>query len=479
VPPEIPSLEQVRHVHLIAVAGTGMGTLACMLADRGFRVTGSDLDTYPPMSDQLNAAGISVRKGFAAEHVVSERPDLVVIGNAVSKDNPEVRATVDAALPYLSFPDAVHHFFLRGKHAVVVAGTHGKTTCTSILGWILTSTGHDPSILIGGVAQNFDSSFRLGEGEHFVVEGDEYDTAYFDKSPKFLHYGAQSLLVTSCEYDHADIYGSVEEIQDAFRSLVVSVPPDGRIIAATDAESVRSVVKEARAPVEGYGFREGALWRVSDVAFDEGGTGFTIWRGDERVARVKMPLYGRHNVENVLGSVALASHLGTEPGEAAAALGEFRGVRRRQEVRGEAGGVVVIDDFAHHPTAFRETIAAMRARFPGRTLWAIFEPRTQTTRRRIFEEAFGEVLAGADHVVIAPVYRQEQIPAEERLRPEVVVEALGTRGVDAVHLAGVDEIVDHVVRGRTGNDVALIMTNGDFGGIWERLLARLRQAKES
>jgi UDP-N-acetylmuramate: L-alanyl-gamma-D-glutamyl-meso-diaminopimelate ligase len=450
VPPEIPSLEQVRHVHLIAVAGTGMGTLACMLADRGFRVTGSDLDTYPPMSDQLNAAGISVRKGFAAEHVVSERPDLVVIGNAVSKDNPEVRATVDAALPYLSFPDAVHHFFLRGKHAVVVAGTHGKTTCTSILGWILTSTGGDPSILIGGVAQNFDSSFRLGEGEHFVVEGDEYDTAYFDKSPKFLHYGAQSLLVTSCEYDHADIYGSVEEIQDAFRSLVVSVPPDGRIIAATDAESVRSVVKEARAPVEGYGFREGALWRVSDVAFDEGGTGFTIWRGDERVARVKMPLYGRHNVENVLGSVALASHLGTEPGEAAAAaLGEFRGVRRRQEVRGEAGGVVVIDDFAHHPTAFRETIAAMRARFPGRTLWAIFEPRTQKSRRRVFEEAFGEVLAGADHVVIAPVYRPEQIPEEERLRPELVVEALGTRGVDAVH------------------------------GIWERLLARLRQAKES
>ncbi len=479
MPPEIPSLEQVRHVHLIAVAGTGMGTLACMLADRGFRVTGSDLNIYPPMSDQLNGAGISVQKGFSAEHVVSDRPDLVVIGNAVPEDNPEARAAVEAAIPYLSFPDAVHHFFLRGKHVVVVSGTHGKTTCTSLLGWILTSTGQDPSVLIGGVARNFDSSFRLGEGEHFVVEGDEYDSAYFDKSPKFLHYGAQSLLLTSCEYDHADIYGSVEEIQEAFRSLVVSVPPDGRIVAANDPELVRAIIEDARAPVEGYGFREGALWRVSDVAFDEAGTGFTIWRGQERVARAKVPLHGRHNVENVLGSVALASHLGVEPGEAASALAEFRGVRRRQEVRGEAAGVVVIDDFAHHPTAFRETIAAMRARYPGRTLWAIFEPRTQTSRRRIFEEEFGDVLAGADRVVIAGVYRPEQIPEGERLRTEKVAEGLRARGVDAVQLDDVDEIVEHVVRGRTGSDVALIMSNGDFGGIWERLLARLRQSRES
>ena len=479
MPPEMPALERIGHVHLIAVAGTGMGTLACMLADRGFRVTGSDLNTYPPMSDQLNAAGISVQKGFDPEHVRRDRPDVVVIGNAISRDNTEARAVVDAGIPYLSFPDAVHHFFLRGKHAVVVAGTHGKTTCTSLLGWILTQAGLDPSVLIGGVARNFDSSFRLGEGEHFVVEGDEYDTAYFDKSPKFLHYGAQSLLLTSCEYDHADIYGSLEDVQRAFRSLTVSIPPEGRIVAATDSEAIRAVVAGARAPVEGYGFREDATWRVSDVAFDGEGTGFTVWRGDARLTRVKVPLYGRHNVENVLGSLALASALGVEPGAAAAALAEFRGVRRRQEVRGEAGGVVVVDDFAHHPTAFRETIAAMRARFPGRALWAIFEPRTQTSRRRVFEEEFTDALAGADRVVIAGVYRPDQIPEGERLRPERVAEALRSRGVDAVHLADVGAIVEHVARGRTGKDVALVMSNGDFGGIWERLLARLRHSRDS
>ena len=478
MPPELPPIERIRHVHLTAVAGTGMGTLACMLADRGFRVTGSDLDTYPPMSEQLAAADIPVRKGFAAEHVVAERPDLVIIGNAVRAENPEARAVVEAGVPYLSFSDAVYHFFLRGKHSVVVSGTHGKTTCTSLIGWILAHAGRDPSVLAGGVVQNFGSSFRLGEGEHFVIEGDEYDTAYFDKTPKFLHYAPRSVLLTSCEYDHADIYSSLEDVVDAFRSLVALVPADGRIIAALDEPNVRAAVEPARAQVEGYGFTEAALWQVTDVAFDERGTSFTLWRERERLRRFQVPLHGRHNVENVLGAVALTSHLGVDPDEAAAAVAEFRGVRRRQEVRGEAGGVAVIDDFAHHPTSVRETIAGVRARFPGRTLWAIFEPRTQTTRRRIFEEAFSEALAGADRVIVARVYRPEQIPEEERLRPERVVSALGSREVEAVHLQEVDDIVEHVARERTGDDVALIMSNGAFGGICERLLARLRSAEE-
>jgi UDP-N-acetylmuramate: L-alanyl-gamma-D-glutamyl-meso-diaminopimelate ligase len=475
LPPELPPIEGIRHVHLVAVAGTGMGSLACMLAERGFRVTGSDLDIYPPMSEQLRDAAIEVQKGFVADHVLRESPDLVVIGNAVRKDNPEARAAIDSGLPYVSFPHALHFFFMRGKHSVVVAGTHGKTTATSMIGWILTHAGMDPSVLIGGVAQNFGGSIRLGRGEHFVIEGDEYDTAFFDKTPKFLHYATRTLLLTSCEFDHADIYSSLHEIQEAFRELVASLPEDGRIIAASDTQSVRDVLDGARARVEGYGYRDPALWRVSDVAFDSEGTEFTLWKADKRMTRVRLPMHGRHNVENALGAVAVCDALRVEPASAAQALAEFQGVRRRQELRGDVNGFAVIDDFAHHPTAVCETIAAVRAGYPDRKLWAVFEPRTNTSRRRYFEEEFVGAFGEADAVILAGVFRADQIPEEERLRPERIVEELEKRGVEAVVLPEVDAIIEHLVRSRTGADVALIMSNGGFGGIWDRLLARLRK----
>ena len=478
MPRDLPPIEGIRHVHVIAIAGTGMGTLACMLADRGFRVTGSDLDTYPPMSDQLRDSGIAVEKGFAADHLLRERPDLVVIGNAVRRDNPEARAALDSGIPYVSFPDAVQQLFLRGKHSVVISGTHGKTTCTSLVAWILVHSGHDPSVLVGGLAENLGGSFRLGEGEHFVIEGDEYDTAFFDKTPKFLHYDARSLLLTSCEFDHADIYQSVDQIQAAFRELAQRIPADGCIVAATDVPAVGEIVADVAAPVEGYGFKEPALWRVSDVAFDPEGTQCTVWRGNERMARIRVALFGRYNVENVLGAVALCHGLGVEVELAGEALKDFRGVRRRQQIRGELGGFVVMDDFAHHPTAVGETLAAMRARFPERRLWAVFEPRTYTSRRRFFEDAFVDALAEADRVVIAGVFRPDQIPEGERMRPEKVVEGLRSRGVEAEHIPEVDEIIEHLVRGRGGNDLALIMSNGGFGGIWDRLLARLRKLEE-
>ena len=456
-----------------------MGTLACMLKDSGFRVTGSDVASYPPMGEQLRSAGIVIEKGFAAEHVLRERPDLVVIGNAVRRENLEARAAIDSGLPYLSFPDAVRHFFLEAKHSVVIAGTHGKTTSSSIAAWILAHSGRDPSVLVGGVAENFDTSFRLGEGEHFVIEGDEYDTAFFDKTPKFLHYAARSLLLTSCEFDHADIYDSLEEIQHVLRQLVAQIPADGLIIAAGDSPAVRALLDEASAPVETYGFREEVLWKPSDVTFDPNGTELTLWRGSQRAGRLRFPLHGRHNLENVLGAVALCQGLGVEVEESAAALALFKGVRRRQQVRGDAGGVIVVEDFAHHPTAVRETLAAMRARYPDRTLWAVFEPRTHTSRRRFFEDAYIDAFSGADRVVIAGVFRSEEIPEAERMRPERVIDGLRQRQVEAEFHPDVDEIIEAIAAQKSGRDVALIMSNGEFGGIWERLLARLRRAEEA
>jgi UDP-N-acetylmuramate: L-alanyl-gamma-D-glutamyl-meso-diaminopimelate ligase len=472
LPPEFPSAD-VQHVHFVAVAGTGMGSLACTLAARGLRVTGSDVAAYPPMSEQLAAAGIDVQMGWKPEHVLASPPDLVVIGNAVRRDNPEARAAIDGGLAYLSFPDAVAHFCLRGKHSVVVAGTHGKTTCTSLVGWILTHAGFDPGLLVGGVARNFDGSFRNGLGAHFVIEGDEYDSAFFDKTPKFLHYEANTVLFTSCEFDHADIYASLAEIQAAFRKLVESVPREGRIVAATDAETVRAVLGRASAPVEGYGFRAPALWRATDISFDASGTRFTAWRGEQRLVSVSVPLHGRHNVENCLGALAVCAGLGVAPDAIAAALARFAGVKRRQEVRGTAGGVTVIDDFAHHPTAVRETIAAVRAAYPGARLVAIFEPRTNTSRRRFFERDYVDALAGADEVVLAGVYRADDLAEAERLRPEQVVAGVERAGRPAFYLPEVDEIIEHVAARRSGRDVALVMSNGGFGGIWERLLARL------
>ena len=473
MPPEPSPLEDLRHVHLIAVAGTGMGSLACMLAERGLMVTGSDTGAYPPMSEQLAAAGIEVRRGYSAEHLRDPPPDLVVVGNAVRRDNPEARAAIDGGLAYVSFPDAVRRFFLADRHPVVVTGTHGKTTTTSLIAWILSFAGRDPGALIGGVARNFGRSFRLGGGDCFVVEGDEYDTAFFDKTPKFWHYAAESLLLTSCEFDHADIYESLEQIQAAFRKLVAGMPSGGRIVAATDSASVRAVLDDAAAPVEGYGFRETAFWRAEDLEFGARGARFTIRRGEVTAARVDLPLHGRHNVANALGAIAVCAGLGVEPPVSAAALAEFSGVKRRQEVRGEASGVVVVDDFAHHPTAVRETIAALRGAYPDHRLWAVFEPRTNTSRRRYFEDDFAQALAGADEVLLADVYRGEDLPPGERLRPERVVERLREAGREARHLGSVDAIVAELVGRQRGRDVALIMSNGAFGGIWEKLLAAL------
>jgi UDP-N-acetylmuramate: L-alanyl-gamma-D-glutamyl-meso-diaminopimelate ligase len=469
----------VRHVHFIAIAGTGMGSLAGLLKSRGLDVTGSDLDVYPPMSTALEAWGIPVAKGFRPENVLTRRPDLVVIGNAVRADNPEARAAIDAGLPYLSFPDALYLHAIKGKHSLVVAGTHGKTTTASIVATLLFETGRDPSMLVGGITVNFDGSFRDGSGPEFVVEGDEYDTAFFDKTPKFHHYRARTLVITSVEFDHADIYRDLDQVKGEFRKLVQSMPADGAIIAAVEESNVADVVAGAPCPLIGYAVDGGgdARYRARALQASRTGTRFELVRDGEVVARPEAPLHGRHNVANALAAIAALESRGVATGEIVAALARYGGVKRRQEVRGEADGVTVIDDFAHHPTEVRETLAAMRARYPGRRLIAVFEPRSNTSRRTVFQRDYAGAFADADETVVAevpdtPIYSATG-EVTKRFSARQLASDLREAGGAAVAIDGVDAIVDHLVRVHAPGDVVITLSNGAFGAIWEKLLDRL------
>ncbi|MDH3211398.1 MAG: UDP-N-acetylmuramate--L-alanine ligase [Myxococcales bacterium] len=471
--------ESPRRVHFVAIGGTGMGSLAGLLHARGIEVTGSDECLYPPMSTALDRWGIPAFEGFAAEHVLENPPDLVVIGNAVGPENPEARAAIDEGLAYLSFPDALYQYAIAGRHPVVISGTHGKTTTTSLVAALLLRTGRDPSLLVGGFPLDFDTSFREGEGDYFVVEGDEYDTAFFDKTPKFLHYGARTLLITSVEFDHADIYRDLDHVKQAFRDLVAALPPDGALVAAVDHAEVRDVVAGAPCRSVGYGIEtdaEGA-WRAARLEVEPEGTSFDVIRDGRTLLRAHVPLFGDFNVENALGALVIANELGVPLDAAAAALARFRGVKRRQELRGEARGVVVVDDFAHHPTAVRAGIGAVRARFPGRRLIAVFEPRTNTSRRAIFQADYARSFDGADRVVVRivpdePIYSATG-PVTQRFSSERLADDLRSRGVAAVALDGVDAIVAHLVRDCEAGDVVLVMSNGAFENIWERLLEAL------
>lgn len=474
-----PLPEKLAHVHLVAIAGTGMGALAGLLHARGIRVTGSDRALYPPMSDALARWGIPVALGFDAKNVLEPRPDLVVIGNSVRADNPEAQAVFDAGIAYRSFPDALYQLAMAGRHSVVVAGTHGKTTTTSLLGALLANAGRDPSVLVGGVALDFDGPFREGAGPHFVVEGDEYDTAFFDKTPKFWHYHPETLLLTSVEFDHADIYRDLDHVKDVFRQLVRGVPASGTIIAALDDADVCDVLDGARCKVVGYGVDEGEHgFRAVDLVPGPEGTRFRVVRDERDVATALVPMYGRHNVANAVGAIATAVALGVPVADAAAALAGFRGVRRRQEIRGTERGVTVLDDFAHHPTAVRETIAAMRMRFPGRRLVAVLEPRSNTSRRALFQRDFADALAGADRAVVAIVPHEPIYSATgavtEYLDAERLAGELRAGGHDAIALGDVPAIVEDLAATSREGDVVLVMSNGDFGGLWGKLLERLR-----
>lgn len=478
-------MQNLRHVHFIAIGGTGMGSLAGLLKSRGIEVTGSDKALYPPMSTALAEWGIDVVEGFRPENVLTRRPDLVVIGNAVRADNPEARAAIDGGLPYRSFSDALYEIAMADKHSLTVSGTHGKTTTTSLCAFLLDAAGRDPGLLVGGISLDFGGSFRNGDGPHFVVEGDEYDTAFFDKTPKFLHYHPQTLIVTSVEFDHADIYRDLDHVKSAFRQVIGEMPADGTIVASTGHAGVRDVVANTPCRVIRYGV-EGADARGRDLEFDwyardvearAEGTAFALEVAGAGRHTAVVPMFGRFNVENALAALAATSALGVPLEDSLAALPRFKGVKRRQEVRGVARGVTVVDDFAHHPTAVRGCVASLAARFPGQRIVAVFEPRTNTSRRRVFQEAYVSALGSAHHVVVfevaeEPIYSATGEVTELFSAPELVA-ALGAGGRSAVSFPSVEEIVEHLAATCREGDVVLVMSNGGFGNIWEKLLAAL------
>lgn len=467
----------MKNIHVIAACGVGMASLAGMLQEKGFRVTGSDNDVYPPMSTQLEKLGIRLSSPYRAENIPSDA-DLVVVGNAVSRDNPECVEAVRRGLPLLSMPQALAEYFIEGRESLVVAGTHGKTTTTSLAAWTLFALGDGPSFLVGGVPKNFPVSYRIGQGPRFVVEGDEYDTAYFDKGPKFLHYRPKTVLLTSIEFDHADIYRDLDHVKDSFRKLARLIPEDGLLVACGDYPDVVEVAGEARCPVVFYSAADAppplppgaALHRVTDRREEAGANMFRIDAAGP-VFRLRLP--GRHNAANAAAvSIALV-RAGFAPEKVADAMAGFEGVRRRQEVVGEFGGVLVIDDFAHHPTAVRETVRAVRGRWPGRRVIAVFEPRSNTSRRNVFQKEFAAALAEADAVIVAGVFGATKIPETERMSPEQLAASVQALGREASFVSEVDDIVKRLAEDCRPGDLVLLMSNGGFGGIQQKLAACL------
>jgi UDP-N-acetylmuramate: L-alanyl-gamma-D-glutamyl-meso-diaminopimelate ligase len=464
--------EDVGTIHLMAICGTGMGAFAGLLRDAGYAVRGSDAGVYPPMSTQLRDQGIELMEGFDPANL-EPPPDLVVVGNAIHRANPESAAMEERDLAYASFPETLSELFLRHRHPVVIAGTHGKTTTCSVMAWCLYALGTEPGFLVGGVLENFGRNYRVGAlGAPFVVEGDEYDTAWFDKVPKFVHYRPKSAILTSVEFDHADIYRDLAHVQEAFRSFVRLIPDDGVLLACVDGEHVPPIADLSSSAVEYYTTRDDprATWAGRVVAADPEGMTFEVLRRGESIGTFRSQLVGEHNLANLVSVVGLLVNLGHAPEAIAAALEGYVGVKRRQTIFAEPRGITLIDDFAHHPTAVEATIEATRLRFgPERRLWTVFEPRTNTTRRNIFQERYGQVFDRTDLLLVAPVDRPERVPEAERFDPARLVADAASRGVQARNTGSIDEIISILADEARPDDIVLILSNGGFGGIYTRL----------
>lgn len=465
-----------RRVHLIGICGTGMAALAGMLQTQGYAVSGSDENVYPPMSDFLASLAIPVQTGYAAAHLAG-LPDLVIVGNVVRATNPEAVELAHLGLPYLSMPQALGHFFLASKTSLVVAGTHGKTTTSSLLATAMHRMGATPGFMIGGLVEAFGSNFHVSDGPYFVVEGDEYDTAFFNKVSKFQHYRPHCAILTSIEFDHADIFADLEAIKDSFAEFIARIPVRGALVAHLDDPVVAELARNARCPVIGYGATAGGEWRFDDFEAHGLASEFSVFRRDHLQGRCRLPMPGRHNALNAMAVIALLTRLGFPFASIAAGLASFEGVKRRQQVRGVVGGVTVVDDFAHHPTAVRETLQALRLAWPDSRLVVVFEPRTNSSRRAVFQEDYASVFGDADRIFIREHVPLDTLSRDEQFSASRLAADLCARGLQAEACTDTAAILDALAVSCQSGDVVAILSNGGFDSIHERLLAQLGQAE--
>ncbi|MBT5969254.1 MAG: UDP-N-acetylmuramate:L-alanyl-gamma-D-glutamyl-meso-diaminopimelate ligase [Nitrospina sp.] len=466
------SNKKIKSIYLIAICGTGMASLAGLLQKSGYLVTGSDANIYPPMSTLLKSSGIDIKSGYQRNNITADI-DQVIVGNAVSKDNPEVLAVQEKGIPYISFPEAIKKFYLKNQKSLVVTGTHGKTTTTALLSWVLHSAKRKPGFMVGGWMKNFDGNHAIPEGEFFVSEGDEYDTAFFDKGPKFLHYSPFASILTGIEFDHADIYRDLDHIKDSFRKFVNIIHPSGFLLAAFSDKNVQDVLADASCQVETYGFSSSADWVIGDYKFVSGKGYFTLSHQNVNVANFNLPMIGRHNIQNATSVAVMGLKLGLTTQEIQEGFHTFKGIKRRQEVLGVKNGVTVIDDFAHHPTAIQLTLEGIKEAYPGQRIWAIFEPRSATCKRKVFEDRLPKSFTPADLVIIADLFAPDKIDPKDRLNPELVVENINNDGGDAYFIPDTEALINKLITECRPKDVLLIMSSGGFSGIHQKLIARL------
>lgn len=469
----------MKDIYMIPICGTGMGNLAVALKALGYNVSGSDLNVYPPISDLLKENGIIYKNGFSGLNIINSHIDTAIIGNAVSSNNPEVVEIINRKIKYLSFPQAIADFLIRERHSIVIAGTHGKTTTTAIVAWILSEAGINPGFLVGGIIKGKDITCSAGIGDYFVVEGDEYDTAFFDKGPKFFHYKPRSVILTGIEYDHADIYKSFDRLYDSFKQLVAKIPLDGTLVINSDNKGCIDIINEAKCKVITFGANPKCYWYARQINIKETGTYFAVKKGDTELERFFMPLFGNHNILNALASIALCDSLGIiELDVVKKHLASFPGVKRRQEVIFNKKDIVVIEDFAHHPTAIYETLKSIKERFPKRCLWAIFEPRSATSRRNIFQEQFTSSFIYADKIIIAPLYLPEKISLSERLDPERLADDIKeSYKKDGFYFNTHKEIMDFLIKHINKQDIIVFMSSGGFGGIIPEFINLLESSR--
>jgi len=465
------------HIYFMGICGVGMSSLAGMLKEKGYAITGSDQNPYPPISTFLEGLSIPVRKGYSPSNLYPP-PDLVIVGNVITRDNPEAGAMLQLGLPYLSMPQALRKFAMGEKKSIVIVGTHGKTTTSALTAWILELAGMNPSFMLGGIAKNFDCNFKLGTGSYFVIEGDEYDTAFFDKRPKFLHYNPYITVITSIEFDHADIYKSIEKIKDSFARLIEMIPAEGLLCANRDDPLIPDVTKKAKCPLFTYAIQREADLTAGDITVNEDqATRFTVLKGNKEYLSVATDLFGDYNTSNMLAAISISSHLGIRPEIIAKAIATYKGVKRRLEVLGSYDGILVIDDFAHHPTAVRETTRAVKLRYQDRRLVAVFEPRSNTSRRNIFQDVYAASFTSADVVILPEPPKMEKIPLHERFSSIKLKADLTEQGIEAYYFPNNDDLLEGILRVTKPGDVILVMSNGPFDNIQERLLQRLKEDK--